>query len=44
MTDINGNLQLPKQHEYYYQVQAEMTTFKVDYCDFIVWAPNHFRV
>lgn len=44
LTEINGTLQLPKQHEYYYQVQAQMTICRVEYCDFIVWAPNLFHV
>ncbi|XP_070384023.1 uncharacterized protein [Dermacentor albipictus] len=44
LMDINGVLQLPKQHEYFYQVQAQMTICKVSYCDFIVWAPDLFHV
>ena len=34
---VDGDLYLPKDHMYYYQVQAQMNICHKEYCDFVVW-------
>lgn len=33
----NGDLQLNRGHQYFYQVQVQMLTTGLKYCDFVVW-------
>ena len=35
-SNINGVTSLKKGHKYYYQVQMQIATCKVDYCDFVI--------
>lgn len=37
LTSIEGELQLKREHCYYYQVQMQMLVSKRMYCDFVVW-------
>lgn len=42
--DDDDNIYLNKNHAYYYQVQAQIFIFGVEYCDFVVWTPKDFFV
>lgn len=35
---------LDREHEYFYQVQAQLHISQADYCDFIVWTPHDMFV
>lgn len=39
-SDANGDLQLSRQHAYYYQVQTQLLATESNYCDFIVFTAN----
>ena len=36
----NGEMRLKKDHEYYFQVQAQLHIVEAAYCDFMVWSPQ----
>jgi len=42
-TTSNGKLKLKKDHNYYYQVQAELNMAQRDICYFVVWSPEQFH-
>ncbi|KAI8487981.1 hypothetical protein Bbelb_344290 [Branchiostoma belcheri] len=37
--EINGTLQLPKTHQYFYQVQGQLHIADCQWADFVVWTP-----
>eukprot|EP00058_Branchiostoma_floridae_P012288 XP_002597776.1 hypothetical protein BRAFLDRAFT_77321 [Branchiostoma floridae] len=39
LQDINGTLQLSKNHHYYYQVQGQLHITCYQWADFVVWTP-----
>ena len=36
----NGELQLKRKHQYYYQVQTQLFVTQLLWCDFVVWSPS----
>ena len=42
--DDKGELHLSKSHEYYYQVQGQLSVCEKDYCDFVCWTPKGIHV
>ena len=42
--DDEGELHLSKSHEYYYQVQGQLSVCEKDYCDFVCWTPKGIHV
>ena len=38
--EIDGVKTLKRNHQYYYQVQAQLHITEASYCDFVVWQPN----
>ena len=41
---IDNEIQLKKNHNYYYQIQGAMAIAKVDWCDFIVWTTKDMYI
>lgn len=37
---IDGHMLLKKSHNYYYQVQGQLATTQLPWCDFVVWTPH----
>ena len=37
IVNVDGQFQLSRKHDYYYQVQGQMCTFDCSYCDFVCW-------
>ena len=35
----DGEIHLPTDHEYYFQVQGQLAVCEMDYCDFVCWTP-----
>ncbi|XP_027140221.1 uncharacterized protein LOC113746909 isoform X1 [Larimichthys crocea] len=44
LTTDGGKVMLDREHEYFYQVQAQLHISQADYCDFIVWTPHDMFV
>ena len=42
--NVNGNVKLKHNHQYYYQVQGAMAIVGVEWCDFIIWTVNDMTV
>ena len=42
--DEEGELHLSHSHEYYYQVQGQLSVCEKDYCDFVCWTPKGIHV
>ncbi len=42
--DEDGNLQLKKSHDYFIQVQAQMTICNKQYCDFVCWTTSSIHI
>ncbi|XP_046860912.1 uncharacterized protein LOC124454148 [Xenia sp. Carnegie-2017] len=40
----NGTLQMDRKHQYYYQVQLQLASTKLEYVDFVVWTPNDIYI
>ena len=40
----SGNVELKRNHAYYYQVQGSLAITLRLWCDFVVWTPQHFLV
>ena len=40
MKDETGRLNLKRNHNYYYQVLAQLAVSGLDWCDFFVWCSN----
>jgi len=34
---VNGEIQLKRNHDHYYQVQMQMDVMRMDLCDYLVW-------
>ncbi|XP_047142692.2 uncharacterized protein LOC124816975 [Hydra vulgaris] len=39
---IDSSVTMKKNHKYYAQVQGQLYVLNKEYCDFFVWAPNHY--
>jgi len=39
-----GNLQLKRNHAYYFQIQTQLAVAGLSWCDFFVWTPNDHHV
>jgi len=37
LEEVDGELKLRKEHEYFYQCQMQLYVYDVTYCDFVVW-------
>lgn len=42
--DDNGARTLSKSHEYYFQVQGQLSVCDKDYCDFVCWTPKGMHI
>lgn len=42
--DKVGKLHLSHSHEYYYQVQGQLSVCEKDFCDFVCWTPKGIQV
>ena len=40
----NGMYKLDRANQYYFQIQLEMYTLKVEFCNFMVWAPMELLI
>ena len=43
-SDVLGNLELAKDHAYFYQVQAQIHLSEKQYCDFVLWTKKDLYV
>ena len=41
LQNIDGTLQLKTNHQYFYQIQAQLYVTQLPWCDFVLWAPNN---
>ena len=41
---VNEIYELDRAHQYYFQVQLEKYTLKVEFCDFMIWTPMEFLI
>ena len=44
MTHAMRYKNLDRAHQYYFQVQLEIYTLKVEFCNFMVWTPMEFVI
>ncbi|XP_078655620.1 uncharacterized protein LOC144902215 [Branchiostoma floridae x Branchiostoma belcheri] len=44
LQEVNGTLQLPKKHDYYYQIQGQLKIAKLQWADFAVWTPAGIHI
>ena len=40
LRNSNARLHLKRNHQYFYQVQTQLYVTRLQWCDFVVWAPN----
>ncbi|KAK4884885.1 hypothetical protein RN001_001156 [Aquatica leii] len=40
LTIVNGDINLDKNHSYFYQIQMQMKIANLPFCDFVVWSPQ----
>jgi len=40
LKNSSGKLHLKENHQYFYQVQAQLYVTRLPWCDFVVWTPN----
>ena len=41
---VEGNLELKRRHDYFYQVQGTMAITERSWCDFVAWSPKGMSV